>query len=400
MVRPGRSAGLLAVVTALLLTGCASDPETPAPDAPTQPEVATQPDAPTQPEASTQPVAPTQPEASTQVPDASTQPTAPAQPDVPAAQASSGHLIGESVLGVHQLALPEGEWVEVLGAADFDAGHVATLHPQQDLLHTAELLTGAYPLTVRSYDLGSLAPVSEYHWPGTDLANRVRTLAVSPDGDHFAAVIADGPSEYLEIINQHTDEVLFSGRERADRTLGMVGEDLLWTEDLGLVFVVDLEGQSPDLSGAVVGVAPEDLGQDLGQVDMSLLVGFDAESWEGGRPEHLAVSGDETQLAFVYVPEGTGTNPAITADVWLADLTDTSAAPRQLTAGPVSIVGPAFSPDGHELAVVEFAARGSRNTYVIDAGASAPTEFRSRADTDARLLATDTRVDTMLGWLP
>ena len=132
---------------------------------------------------------------------------------------------------------------------------------------------------------------------------------------------------------------------------------------------------------------------------MSLLLGFDDEEWPGGRPEHLALSPDETRLAYVWVPDGTNTHPDITAHVWAVDLTG-SAEPRPLTTGSISVVGPTFSPDGQHLAVVEYSSRGTRNVYVIDAQGPAPTEFRGRLDTDAVVVAADTRVDSLLGWLP
>ncbi|WP_131103394.1 TolB family protein [Ornithinimicrobium sufpigmenti] len=319
--------------------------------------------------------------------------------------AHSGCLVGQAVIGIHQVDLPDGSAEELLDQADFQAGHTATLQRGQagePLLHTAWLPLGPEPLTVRGYRLdgsGDGLPVDEYSWPGTELANRVRALAASPDGTHFAALIADGPSVYLEVVDRRTDEVVFSGRDRTDRTLGLVGDDLLWSQEHGLVYVADLGAAPADAAGGVVGVALEGLQEDTGQVTMSLLLGFDEETWRGGRPQHLALSADETQLAYAYVPEGTNSHPDITAQVWAGDLDGTSE-PRQVTSGTLSLVGPAFSPDGQHVAVVEYASRGSRNVYVVDAQNSTPTEFRGRLDTEAVVVATDTRVDTLLGWLP
>lgn len=320
--------------------------------------------------------------------------------------ALSGRLLGAAVIGVHRVDLPGGQAHEILGQADFQAGHTAALLVGQEgeaLLHTAHLPLGPEALTVRGYRLDDAAqssgPASEYSWPGTELANRVRALAVSPDGTRYAAVIADGPSTYLEVVNSHTDEVVFSGRDRDDRTLGLVGDDLLWSREHGLVYVADLGAAPVAAAGGVVGVALEDLQEDSGEVSMSLLVAFDDEAWLGGRPEHVTLSPDESRLAYAYVPEGTNSSPDITAQVWVAEVTG-SVEPRQLTTGSISVVGPAFSPDGRHLAVVEYASRGTRNVYVLDAQAPGTTQFRDRHDTDAVVVATDTRVDTLLAWLP
>lgn len=320
--------------------------------------------------------------------------------------AHSGRLVGQAVIGIHQVDLAGGAAVEVLGQADFQAGHTASLQAGQGgepLLHTAWLPLGPETLTVRGYRLDGPGegpqPVFEYSWAGTELANRVRALAASPDGTHFAALIADGPSVYLEVVDRRTDEVVFSGRDRTDRTLGLVGDDLLWSQEHGLVYVADLSAAPVEAAGGVVAVALEGMREDSGQVTMSLLLGLDDEAWQAGRPEHLALSPDETQLAYTYVPAGTNSHPDITAQVWVADLDGTSE-PTQVTTGSVSLVGPSFSPDGQRLAVVEYASRGSRNVYVVDAHGTSPTQFRGRFDTDAVVVATDTRVDTLLGWLP
>lgn len=260
--------------------------------------------------------------------------------------ALSGRLVGAAVIGVHAVEVADGRAQEVLGEADFQAGHTATLQAGEPLLHTAHLPLGPEPLTVRTYRLDDGGqepePVAGYAWPDTELANRVRALAVSPDGSHYAAVVADGPSTYLEVVDTRTDDVVFSGRDRDDRTLGLVGDDLLWSREHGLVYVADLADAPVAAAGGVVGVALEELEEDGGEVSMSL----------------------------------------------------------QLTEGAVSLVGPAFSPDGRHLAVVEHSSRGTRNVYVVDTRGPAPTPFRDRHDTDAVVVATDTRVDTLLGWLP
>lgn len=315
--------------------------------------------------------------------------------------AHRGRLLGEAVIGIHQVGLPDGEEDEVVGEDGFRAGHTAAVQRGEPVVHTAYLPLGPQALTVRTHHLDGAGQeaVSEYSWPDTELGNRVRALAVSPDGARYAAVIADGPSTYLEVVDSRTDEVVFSGRDRADRTLGLVGDDLLWSQEHGLVYVADLAATPAGVAGGVVSVAPEELQQDAGEVSMSLLLGFDDEEWAGGRPEHLALSPDESRLAYVYVPEGTNSHPDITAHVWVADLAG-AAEPRQLTTGSISLVGPAFSPDGQHLAVVEHASRARRNVYVVDAQGTSPTEFRGRLDTDAVIVATDTRVDTLLAWLP
>lgn len=320
--------------------------------------------------------------------------------------ALSGRLLGAAVIGVYRVDLPDGQTHEILGEADFQAGHTAALQVGQEgepLLHTAHLPLGPETLSVRGYRLDGAAqgsgPAFEYSWPETELANRVRALAVSPDGTHYAAVIADGPSTYLEVVDSRTDEVVFSGRDRADRTLGLVGDDLLWSQEHGLVYVADLEAAPVAAAGGVVGVSLEDLQEDSGEVPMSLLLGFGDEEWHGGRPEHLALSPDGTRLAYAWVPEGTNSHPDITAHVWTVALTGT-AEPTRLTTGSISVVGPAFSADGQHLAVVEYSSRGTRNVYVVDALSPSPVQFRDRHDTDATVVATDTRVDTLLGWLP
>lgn len=323
--------------------------------------------------------------------------------------ALSGRLVGAAVIGVHAVEVADGRAQEVLGEADFQAGHTATLQAGEPLLHTAHLPLGPEPLTVRTYRLDDGGqepePVAGYAWPDTELANRVRALAVSPDGSHYAAVVADGPSTYLEVVDTRTDDVVFSGRDRDDRTLGLVGDDLLWSREHGLVYVADLADAPVAAAGGVVGVALEELEEDGGEVSMSLLQGFDEEAWQAGRPEHLVLSPDGTRLAYAYVPEGVTTDPTVTAHVWVVDVDggdggDGGAGPTQLTEGAVSLVGPAFSPDGRHLAVVEHSSRGTPNVYVVDTRGPAPTPFRDRHDTDAVVVATDTRVDTLLGWLP
>src|SRR5690554_6532502 len=136
----------------------------------------------------------------------------------------SGRLVAEGTSYIHTLDLAAGEeWQQRLRSSVYE---VAALHLPANELMIANTSMGS-ALTVAVHNLDNFALKRSFVWPGTDNRDsaRVNGLAVSHDGLHFAAVIEGLGTDFLEVINTETREVLFSG------SLGLAGTDLIWLAD-------------------------------------------------------------------------------------------------------------------------------------------------------------------------
>lgn len=293
----------------------------------------------------------------------------------------SGRLVAEGTSQVHTLDLTAGaEWQQRLGSSVYEA--VAVHLPANELM-IANTSMGS-PLTVATYDLDNFALKRSFVWPGTgdrDYA-RVNGLAVSRDGLHFAVVIEGIGTEFLEVINTQTREVLFSG------SLGLAGTDLIWLADNLLAFSAHLN--HPEWAGGIVAVTLDELANGGDTVSLGVIMPFDSDEWTFDQPFDFAFSPDMEQLAYAY-----------NSDIWVKDLTDSTAAPRQLTTGPTGLAGPTFSPDGRYLALVERQSYSLQDTFVIPLDLPAPVFIDgANSGTDVLLLEADTLVDVMLVWQP
>src|SRR5690554_5393762 len=134
-------------------------------------------------------------------------PGEPGPPHSPGPYRLSGRLVAEGTSHIHTLDLTAGgEWQQRLGSSVYET--VAVHLPANELMIANTSMGSA--LTVATYDLDNFALKRSFVWPGTDNLDyaRVNGLAVSRDGLHFAAVIEGIGTEFLEVINTQTREVV------------------------------------------------------------------------------------------------------------------------------------------------------------------------------------------------
>lgn len=272
-----------------------------------------------------------------------------------------------------------GPWVRRL--EDTVYGVFALHTPGNELLIAST--TYDSDLTVEFHDLDSFALKRTFVWPDSQRTayGRVDSVAISPDGQHLAAVFSGLSPEFVEIVNVGTKQVVFSGG------LGMQGSDMIWATDDLLFFAAEFE--HPDFAGGIVAVSLEQLAGDSAGIDLNVLVGFSPDEWATGKPFDFVFAHDFSQMAYVWL-----------GDIWVRDLGPSPSSPRQLTTGPGGLVGPVFSPEGEYIAFVEYERYGLSDTYVMANHRSEPW-FVSGMNpelTEAYLLEANTLVERMLVW--
>lgn len=293
----------------------------------------------------------------------------------------SGTLLEEGTSRIHSLDLPAGvEWQQRLSSSSV-YGAAAVHRPANELM-LASLNMGA-PLRIAVHDLENFALKRTFVWPNSGDSDyfRIHSLAVSPDGQHFAVFIEGIGPNFVEIINTGSMEVLFKG------ALPMAGYDLLWLDGDTIAFSAQLV--ETEWAGGIVGVPLENLADDSETIEFGILLPFIAAEWALGQPSDLSLSANSRQLAYSY-----------NSDIWLKDLTNNEAA-RQLTTGPSTLVGPAFSPDATHLALVARKTPTRSDTFVLPLNQPEPLFVDGpNSDPAAVMLAVDTMVDSMLRWQP
>lgn len=308
-------------------------------------------------------------------------PGGPGQP--PATNPFTGRLVGHGTGGMHTMNLTaNGEWVQQTSVSNYAR---PALRLDANELYLARI-NMATPMSINIYDLNTFGQKDTgFIWPATDQLSRVHGLAVAPGGRYLAAVLSGLGDQFLEILDTQTMEIVFTGFNAT------VDSNMLWTQDLELVFAMNFQGQGPEGAyGGIVAVPLQEFLDGDDQFDLEVLVSLTQQQWGIAGIDDIALSHDGTQLAFVR-----------SGDIWAKDLT-TDEALRQLTVGPTANWGPAFSPDGSLIAFV--GARGGelRDTLVVrnDDGGPYMVSTNDHSLTEVFLVDRRYLVEEIMAWLP
>lgn len=293
----------------------------------------------------------------------------------------TGRLIAEGSSYILDMNLTANEkWEKRLNAGT--AWESIALHLPANEVHVIGTSYGD-AVTVEAYDLDTFGTKSAFLWTDSEALayGGVDALAVSPDGEHLAAIFS-GQSPFLEIINRNTHEVVYEGDP------GLVGADMIWLDDDLLVFAAEINDPSVDVAGGIVAVSLEEMAAAPDSFNLYGIVGFAPNEWAVAEPFDFAFSHDWTQLVYSW-----------NGDLWVNELQGEPS--HQLTTGPSGLVGPVFSPDGQYIAFVEHRTYTGRDTFVIPNHREAPffVDSGNLVDTQAYLLQESTLVETMLVWL-
>ncbi len=293
----------------------------------------------------------------------------------------TGRIIAEGTSYIHDMNLTaNGSWTSRLTAGT--AWESIALHLPANELQVIGTSYGS-PVTVEAYDLDTFGTKSTFLWTDSEALayGGVEGLAVSPDGEHLAAIFS-GQDPFLEIINRNTHEVVYQGNP------GIEGSDMIWVTDNQLVFAAEFDDPNVSFAGGIVAVSLDELAGDSPVINMGVIVGFEPNEWAVAQPFDFAFSHDGSQLVYSW-----------NGDLWVNELVGEPS--HQLTTGPSSLVGPAFSPDGKHIAFVEHKSFSLRDTFVIPNHREEPyfVDGTNLPDTQAFLLQESTLVDTMLVWL-
>ena len=263
----------------------------------------------------------------------------------------TGTLIGNGTSQVHTWDLARSN--DGLTRLSFSNYDVVALNVAAAELFVAGL-DMVDPLDVRVYDLGTFGLKRQWLWPDTEELWRVDGLSVSPDGKHAAAILSALGDPFLEVINIAEERIVMT-----DFT-AMTSTDMEWVSNTELMFAMETAEYDVPYHGAIVKMDLSDPLSGTGtELRFDVLVGFSQAEW--GTVHSYRLSQDGSQLVF-----------ARAGDIWVKDLTDPGSPPHQLTTGPTSLAGPAFSPDGRWLAFVEFHPYGLEQTFIIPNHSGAP----------------------------
>ncbi|MFA5594087.1 MAG: hypothetical protein WDA15_02260, partial [Trueperaceae bacterium] len=166
---------------------------------------------------------------------------------------------------------------------------------------------------------------------------------------------------------------------------------LVWTSDPYLMFAFEPAGAlEPDMHGAVIAIPLAEFLEDDGELGAYIVQRFTRAEWGIRGVTYLALSTDQSQLAYV-----------LNGDIWIKDLTEDQA-PLQLTTGPTSNYGPAFSPDGAYIAFVGPRTYGLNDTLVLPNDGTGPylVDIEDPANSQAYLVDKRSLVDAIMTWLP
>jgi hypothetical protein len=314
----------------------------------------------------------------------STNPGDPGGPDgPPGGNPFDGRLIARGTGYMHTMNLStNGEWIEQIKlATGYD---VPALHLADNELYVANL-NMAEPMFIDVYDLSTFGTKRSFTWPNTLDLHRVHRFAVAPGGRYLASVLSGFGDPFLEILDTQTNEFVYSGLE------DVVHSNLVWTKDLELLFTMEFGAQATEeVFAGVVAVPLEEFQERGDTLELKVLEVFNQADWGLGGVYDLALSADETQLAYVR-----------NGDIWVKDLTTTASA-KQLTTGPTPIAGPAFSPDSSLIVFVGVRPYGLNDTLVLPNDGTGPyvVNANDRSVTQAYVLDERNLVDVVMVWLP
>ncbi|MFA7460606.1 MAG: hypothetical protein WCY60_06325, partial [Trueperaceae bacterium] len=167
--------------------------------------------------------------------------------------------------------------------------------------------------------------------------------------------------------------------------------NMLWTSDLSLLMAYEAGGAfDPDVHGAVIMVPLAQFLEDDDELGAYLIQTFTRAEWGQRGVTFLALSADESQLAYV-----------LNGDIWVKDLAP-EGTPRQLTTGPTANAGPAFSPDGEHIAFTGLRPYGLSDTLVLPNDGTGPylVDVRDPANSQAYVVDSQNLITAILAWLP
>lgn len=301
----------------------------------------------------------------------------------PSGNPFAGRLIARGTGYMHTMNLStNGEWKQQITlATGYD---VPALHLAGNELYVADL-NMADPMFVTVYDLATFETKHSFTWPLTEDLLRVHGLAVAPGGRYLASVLEGFGGTFLEVLDTQTEEFVFSGLADA------VSSNLLWTEESELLFTMEFGDQATeDVYAGVVAVPLAEFQASGDTLQIKVVEAFNQAEWGLTGTYDLALSADETQLAYVR-----------NGDIWVKDLTTTAPA-VQLTTGPTGNAGPAFSPDGSLIAFAGVRRYGLSDTMVLPNDGTGPyvVNINDHSMTQAYVLDRANLVDAVMAWLP
>ena len=240
------------------------------------------------------------------------------------------------------------------------------------------------PMFIDVIDATTFAGKRSFLWPETEALLRVERFAAAPGGTYLAASLQGFGDPFLEVMDTESGAVL--------HTADLIAvSNLLWTTDPLLLLAYEPAGAfDPDVYGAIIAIPLEQFLEDDGELGAFLVQGFNRAQWGLRGVYYLALSADQTQLAYV-----------LNGDIWVKDLTQ-DVAPLQLTTGPTQNAGPAFSPDGAYIAFVGPRAYGLNDTLVLPNDGTGPylVDIGDHANSQAYVVDDRNLVKEIMSWRP
>ena len=303
-------------------------------------------------------------------------------PGGPGGNPYSGSLVGSGTGYVHQLNLSgTSEWSEMTSISTYD---VTAVDLTTNELYVAGL-NMANPMLVDVYDLTTFGAKRSFLWPDSQSLDRVERFAVAPGGKYLAANLSVLGEPLLEVMDTEAASPVYTALDYKVASINMV-----WTKDLSLLLAYEPAGAfDPNVYGAVIMIPLEQFLEDDDDLGAYLVQGFTQAEWGQRGVTYLALSADESQLAYV-----------LNGDIWVKEFAPDAAA-RQLTTGPTANVGPAFSPSGDHIAFVGLRPLGLNDTLVLPNDGTGPylVNASDPANSQAYVVDSQNLVTNILAWL-
>ena len=311
------------------------------------------------------------------------EPGGPGGPGGPGSNPFTGRLIGNGTGYIHTMDLSaNGAWLEKMSVATgYD---VAAMDSSQNELYIAGM-NMADPMFIDVIDLTTFAGKRSFLWPDTEALLRVEGFAAAPGGRYLAASLYGFGDPFLEVMDTESGTILYTADDL------FVVSNMVWTADPYLMLAYEPAGAfDPDVYGAVIAIPLEQFLEGDDELGAFIVQGFTRAQWGLSGVTYLALSADETQLAYV-----------LNGDIWVKDLTQ-DGAPLQLTTGPTANVGPAFSPDGAYIAFVGRRTYGLSDTLVLPNDGTGPyiVDVGDYPNSQAYLVDKQNLVKEIMSWRP
>lgn len=310
-------------------------------------------------------------------------PAGPGGPGGPGGTPFSGRLIGSGTGYIHTMNLSaNGDWLEKTSiATGYD---VPAIDTSKNELYVAGM-SMQDPMFIDVIDATTFAGKRSFLWPETEALLGVERFAVAPGGRYLAASMYGFGEPFLQVMDAESGTVLHTADDL------IVVSNLVWTADPYLMLAYEPAGAfDPDVYGAVIAVPLEQFLEDDEELGAYLVQPFTQAQWGIRGVSYLALSADQTQLAYV-----------LNGDIWVKDLTQ-DVPPVQLTTGPTANAGPAFSPDGKHIAFVGPRTYGLNDTLVLPNDGTGPylVDSGDHANSQAYLVDGQNLVKEIMSWLP